>query len=124
MRFAAGVLGDPWTLVLLRDLLFKDRRHFREFLTQEGPATNVLADRLANLEAAGIIVRRRDAEKGNQVIYTLTEKGVSLVPAFLALIDWSATHDPETDAPASFITAYRADPVAFSKKIISQIKTA
>ncbi len=122
VRYAAGVLGDPWTLVLLRDLLFKGKRHFREFLTDEAPATNVLSSRLADLEATGIIARRRDPERGNQVICELTEKGVALVPVFLAMIDWSAKYDMETAAPADFIAAYRADPIAFTRKLISQIK--
>jgi DNA-binding HxlR family transcriptional regulator len=124
VRYGATVLGDPWTLVLLRDLLFKGKRHFREFLTDESPATNVLSDRLANLEAAGIITRRRDTEKGNQVICELTEKGVSLMPVFLAMIDWSATYDAETEVPSWFIAAYRADPQGFVREMVGQFKQA
>jgi DNA-binding HxlR family transcriptional regulator len=117
VRYAAGLLGDPWTLVLMRDLLFKGKRHFREFLTEEGAATNVLADRLAGLEAAGIITRRRDPERRNQVICELTEKGIGLVPMFLAMIDWSARHDAETEAPDDFLAAYRADPQGFAAEL-------
>jgi DNA-binding HxlR family transcriptional regulator len=124
VRYAAGLLGDPWTLVLLRDMLFRDKRHFREFLAEETPATNVLADRLAHLELAGIIARRRDPERGNQVICELTEKGVALVPMFLAMIDWSATYDAETEAPAEFVAGYRADPAGFAQELARTLNSA
>jgi len=121
VRYAAALLGDPWTLVLLRDLLFRDRHYFREFLTEELPATNVLSDRLKNLEAAGILRRQRDPHRGNQVHYGLTPKGVALVPMFLAMIDWAARHDAETEAPAGFLAAYRANPVAFAAELASDL---
>ena len=124
VRYAAGLIGDPWTLVLLRDLMFKGKRHFRDFLVEEAPATNVLAARLAHLETAGIIARRRDPDRGNQVICALTEKGVALVPVLLALIDWSAKYDPETEAPAEFVAAYRADPAAFSQALSQALSPA
>lgn len=124
VRYAAGVLGDPWTLVLLRDMIFRGKRHFREFLVEESPATNVLADRLASLESAGIIARRRDPERSNQVICELTRKGAALVPMFLAMVEWSATHDAETEVPADFLAAYRTDPAAFARDLISRLTVA
>jgi DNA-binding HxlR family transcriptional regulator len=110
--------------VLLRDLLFKDRHYFRDFLVEEMPATNILSDRLKNLEAAGVLRRRRDHRRGNQVHYSLTPKGVALVPVFLAMIDWSARHDEKTEAPAEFLAAYRADPVAFAEKLAFELAHA
>jgi len=124
VRYAAAQLGDPWTLVLLRDLLFRDRHYFREFLVEELPATNILSDRLKNLEVAGILGRRRDSRRGNQVHYSLTPKGVALVPVFLAMIDWSARHDGETEAPAEFLAAYRSNPVAFAEDIAFKLANA
>lgn len=121
MRYAAGILGDPWTLVLLRDLMFKEKSYFREFLVEEAPATNVLADRLERLEAAALITRRRDPQRGNQVLCELTHKGAALVPVFLALIDWSATYDADTEAPPEFINAYRADPAGFANRLMAQL---
>ena len=124
VRYAAALLGDPWTLVLLRDLLFRDRHYFREFLIEELPATNILSDRLKNLEAAGILSRRRDPRRGNKVHYSLTPKGVALVPVFLAMIDWSAKHDEETEAPADSLAAYRSNPEAFSKDLAFKLTNA
>lgn len=118
VRYASGILGDPWTLVLLRDLMFKDKHYFREFLLEEAPATNILSDRLKSLEAAGILCRRRDPVRGNQVYYALSPKGVDLCPTFLALIDWSARYDAETEAPAEFLAAYRANPAAFAEELV------
>ena len=121
VRYAAGVLGDPWSLLLLRDLMFKGRRHFREFAAEERPASNVVSERLARLEAAGIIRRRSDPARRNQGICELTAKGMDLVPVFLAMIDWSSRHDAETEAPADFLLSYRADPAGFATSIMQQL---
>jgi DNA-binding HxlR family transcriptional regulator len=121
IRFAAGEIGDAWTLVLLRDLMLKGKRHFREFLEEERAATNIVADRLSALVDAGIILREIDPARRNQVNYTLTTKGCDLVPAFLALIDWSARYDPETEVPEEFSSEYRADPEAMALRIIREL---
>ena len=78
---AVEVLGDAWSLIVLRDIVFGDRRHFRELLTQnnEGIASNILADRLRRLVAEGLLTRG-DAPRGQRVTYTLTEAGVQTVP--------------------------------------------
>jgi DNA-binding HxlR family transcriptional regulator len=83
-----------------------------------------LPDRLAHLESGGIISRHRDPERGNQVICELPEKGVALVPMFLAMIDWSATYDAETEAPAEFVAGYRADPAALAQELARTLSAA
>ncbi len=104
------MLGDQWTLLVIRDMVFRQKRHYREFLdSPEGIATNILADRLKNLEAAGIVARNPDPDHGRRVIYTLTDKGVDLIPLLLALIEWGAKYDPHTAAPPAFIERIQKD---------------
>ena len=90
---AVEVLGDAWSLIVLRDIVFGSRRHFRELLTQnnEGIASNILADRLRRLVADGLLTRS-DAPRGQRVTYTLTEAGIQTVPVMVALGTWGMSH--------------------------------
>ena len=89
---ASDVIGERWTLLLLRDLLVSPMR-FNELLESEkGMGSNLLAARLKDLEAADIVERR--ARNGHSRVYALTERGRALEPAILALIRWGLTHGP------------------------------
>lgn len=99
IAFGLDIFGDKWTLLVIRDIAITGKRHFREFLdSEEGIASNILADRLQRLETAGVISRRPDPENARQVIYMLTEKGIDLMPAMLELFRWGAKHGPQTSA--------------------------
>jgi DNA-binding HxlR family transcriptional regulator len=92
------VLGDRWSLLVVRDLMVRGLRTFKEFQESgEGIATNVLADRLQKLEAAEIIAAEADETDGRRVNYRLTEKGIDLAPVLLELLSWGARHE-ETGA--------------------------
>lgn len=83
------VLGDKWSLLILRDMIFGDRRHFRELLrSPEGISSNILADRLKMLTAQGMITRRDDPSHKQKGIYSLTEKAIALVPVMAHLGAW------------------------------------
>ena len=90
------LLGDQWTLLVLRDILFVNRRHFRELLTlsMEGIASNILADRLRRLVQEGIITRSGDATHKQKAIYSLTEKGIALLPLLLDMAAWGHEYLP------------------------------
>jgi DNA-binding HxlR family transcriptional regulator len=104
---ALEIFGDPWTLLIIRDLMFKRRRSFREFEAGgERIATNILADRLERLEAAGIIRRGPDPADGRRVIYGLTAKGADLAPVLIEVILWSAKHE-RTAAPPTEVSAMK-----------------
>ncbi|WP_407495169.1 winged helix-turn-helix transcriptional regulator [Pseudooceanicola sp. MF1-13] len=123
VRFGATVLGDPWTLLILRDLMFRDARHYGDFARAgERISTNILADRLQWLEGEGILVKTRDPDWAVRVIYRLTEKGRGLVPVILSIIDWSEAWDDKTEVPADFIAAYRADPAGFAASIQESLR--
>jgi DNA-binding HxlR family transcriptional regulator len=97
------LFGDRWSLLIVRDLMVRGYRTFKEFEESgEGIATNILADRLRKLEAAGFITAEAEATDGRRVNYRLTEKGIDLAPVLLELLIWGARHE-ETGAPCDFI---------------------
>jgi len=97
------VFGDRWSLLIVRDLMVRGFRTFKEFQQAgEGIATNILADRLKKLEAAGIIDPEPEQTDGRKVNYRLTEKGIGLAPVMLELLIWGARHE-QTAAPCAFI---------------------
>ncbi len=89
-------LGDRWSLIVIRDLMFGTARHFRELLTRskEGIASNILADRLKRLEAAGLVSRRDDPGHKQKAIYSLTEASIELVPLLAHMGGWGLRHTP------------------------------
>ena len=120
VHFALEVFGDPWTLLIIRDLMFKDRRTYTEFLrAEEGIATNVLADRLTRLEQDGIIAKDEAARGG---AYRLTPKGIDLLPIMMEIIGWSAKHDPRTAADREFVRRLRGDRDAFTKELRATLR--
>jgi DNA-binding HxlR family transcriptional regulator len=103
------IFGDRWSLLVVRDLMFTDRRMFREFeQAGEGIATNVLAERLERLEGAGIITRRADPEDGRKVVYRLTRKGMELAPMLVEMVIWAAAHE-KTEAPPALVRQMRTN---------------
>jgi DNA-binding HxlR family transcriptional regulator len=104
---ALEVLGDAWSLLIVRDLMFKGHRTFNEFLRAgEGIASNILSERLARLESAGILTKRRDPQDARRHLYRLTEKGIDLAPALVEIVLWSARYE-DTDAPESVLHEMR-----------------
>lgn len=117
---ALEIVGDAWSLLVVRDLMFKGLRTYNEFLhAGEGIASNVLADRLARLEAAAIVTRRRDPDDARRWIYALTEKGIDLAPALVEIVLWAARHE-QTDAPESTLEAMRTDRAGFLAAVREQ----
>jgi DNA-binding HxlR family transcriptional regulator len=95
--------GDRWSLLIIRDLMVRGYRTFKEFQESgEGIATNVLTDRLRKLEAAGIITVEADERDKRKLNYWLTEKGIDLAPVMLELLVWASRHE-ETEAPCAVI---------------------
>ncbi|WP_018635240.1 winged helix-turn-helix transcriptional regulator [Parafrankia elaeagni] len=106
---AVEALGDQWSLLVLRDIIFGDRRHFRELLagSLEGIASNILAARLRKLVTAGIL-SKQDAPRGQRGRYSLTEAGIQTLPILYALGDWGLdwrTGDPELRARQELMRA-------------------
>lgn len=92
------MLGDRWSLIVIRDIIFGNRRRYRELLTksEEGIASNVLADRLKRLVAAGLLSKADDPRHKQSAIYSLTEPAIQLVPLLAHLGAWGRRHAPAT----------------------------
>jgi DNA-binding HxlR family transcriptional regulator len=96
------VFGDRWSLLIIRDLMVRGFRTFKEFQESgEGIATNILADRLRKLVGAGIITTEPEAADARRVNYRLTEKGIDLAPVLLELLIWGARHEQTGTSCAS-----------------------
>ena len=94
LNASVEMLGDRWSLLIIRDMMLRGFRSYKEFLeSYEGIATNILADRLRKLEAYGIIATQRDPSDGRKVIYALTEKGIDLAPVMSEMVLWAAAHE-------------------------------
>jgi len=90
------LLGDRWSLIVIRDLMFGNRRHFRELLalSEEGIASNILADRLKRLVAAGLLTKSADPAHRQKAVYSLTESAIQLVPLLATMGAWGCRHTP------------------------------
>ena len=98
------MFGDRWSLLIIRDLMVRGFRAFKEFQRSgEGIATNILADRLRRLEAAGIITAEVEKTDRRKLSYHLTEKGIDLAPVLLELLIWGARHE-QTDVPCALLS--------------------
>jgi DNA-binding HxlR family transcriptional regulator len=108
---ALDLIGDRWTLIVLRDLIMARKRYFQELLdSNEGIATNILASRLKVLEATGLVTRHMDPAQARRVIYAPTEKAVDLLPVLIELVRWSMKYNSGSAAPAHFVRRLAEDP--------------
>jgi DNA-binding HxlR family transcriptional regulator len=96
INLALEALGDRWSLIIIRDMMFGNRRHFRELQakSEEGIASNILADRLKRLTRMGLITRADDPSHSQKGIYSLTEKAIELVPLLVEMGAWGRRHLP------------------------------
>jgi DNA-binding HxlR family transcriptional regulator len=118
INFGLEIFGDRWTLLVLRDLLLKGKRGFKEFqASEEGISTNILADRLERLVRHGFLTFERSTRDTRQIDYHPTAQCLELVPVLMEMAYWGARHDPATAAPASFKRAYERDRAALLKSM-------
>ena len=113
MSIALEVFGDRWSLLIIRDLMVRGFRTFKEFeQSDERIATNILADRLRKLQTAGIISAEAEGADGRRINYRLTEKGIDLAPVLMDVLIWSARHE-KTAAPRALIAEMEKNREAF-----------
>jgi len=118
VRFGMSQFGDKWSFLIIRDLMFKGRKYYHEFLEAgEGISTNILASRLADLERNGLVSKCQDTVKRSKYIYRLTEKGIALIPMMLSMIDWAEKYDNQTEVPTAFINKLRANPLKLAQEL-------
>jgi DNA-binding HxlR family transcriptional regulator len=93
---ALEVVGDPWSLLVVRDIVFYGKHTYGEFLaSEERITTSVLADRLARLVSAGILTKQNDPADRRREFYALTGAGLALIPVLVELANWGVRHDPQ-----------------------------
>jgi DNA-binding HxlR family transcriptional regulator len=103
VSMSLDILGDRWSLLIVRDLMVRGYRTFKQFQESgEGIASNILADRLRKLESAKILVPEAEEIDGRKINYRLTERGIDLAPVLLDLLIWGARHE-KTAAPCAVI---------------------
>jgi DNA-binding HxlR family transcriptional regulator len=111
------ILGDRWSLLVIRDLMVRGLRTFGDFQgSAEGIASNILADRLRRLEAAGLITAEAEETDARRVNYRLTEKGIDLAPVLLELLIWAARHE-QTSVPGPLAVRLESDRQGFLAEV-------
>jgi DNA-binding HxlR family transcriptional regulator len=117
LNASVEMLGDRWSLLIIRDMMLRGASTYKELLDcYEGIATNILAERLRNLAANGIITARPDPDDGRKFIYRLTEKGTDLAPVLTEMVLWAAEHE-RTGNP-ELVRQMRAD----KKKFLDEVR--
>lgn len=116
ISFSLDVLGDKWTLLILRDMVFVGKSTYSEFLqSEEKMATNILANRLATLESQGVVTKEVAADKKSKFTYRLTEKGLDLLPLVMEITLWGAKYSP-AGGEAALLQELAADKEATIQK--------
>ena len=112
LNASVEMLGDRWSLLIIRDMMLRGLRTYKEFMENyEGIATNILADRLRKLMAYGIITSQPDPADGRKRTYLLTAKGIDLAPVLTEMVLWAAAHE-DTENQA-LVRLMRADKQRF-----------
>lgn len=113
------VVGDNWSLLIIRDLMFRGHSSYQAFLrSEEGIATNILADRLARLEQNGLISKAADPADARKFIYALTEKGADLAPLLVEMTLFAKRHSPRIDMPKEVVADMLRNKSAFTARMI------
>ena len=119
VNFALETFGDTWSLLIIRDIVFWGKKTYGEYLkSKEGISTSILSARLEHLVQKGILTKTPYAADKRKDTYTLTEKGLDVIPQLLEMAGWSSRYDPKTTAPKAFVAAVYAD----REKMFKQVK--
>ncbi|MFZ1258368.1 MAG: helix-turn-helix domain-containing protein [Candidatus Saccharimonas sp.] len=121
IAFGLDIFGDRWTLLILRDILFYSKTRFSDFAVDEGISTNILAERLARLERAGLVTRQRDDVQKNQNIYRATDIGLRIAPVLLEMAVWGLQNDKQTPISRAFIQRLRTNRDEVVSEIINAV---
>lgn len=120
---ALDILGDKWTLLIIRDMMFREMNEYGEFLEAgEGISTNILADRLKRLQETGIITKTINPNDRKRHEYNLTEKGIDLLSTLVELIIWGDLYLPDANIPQEFMEHFKNNRTQFIKKLKKQLR--
>lgn len=117
------ILGDPWSLLIIRDIAFFDKRHFRELLqSDEGISSNILADRLKKMVDEGLLTKAPDPTHKQKVIYSLTEKSIDLIPALVEIGIWGVKHRPAAAGPTRLVEKIQQGGPAYIDHLMTNLR--
>lgn len=125
INFCLEAFGDPWSLLIVRDIIFRGSHTFKEFLaSDERITTSVLSARLADLEKHGILEREPHPTDGRRDNYVLTEKGLALIPMLLDMMEWGTANDPRSAGHRmpDFMSRVRKQRGTSIKRIVENVK--
>lgn len=124
INYTLEIIGDKWTLLIIRDIALLKKKTYGELKdSPERIATNILADRLNWLENEGIINKHPAPNNNKAFHYTLTKKGMDLIPLLLEMSVWGATYDSKTAAPQSIIHRIKSNRAKVINEILTSLKT-
>ncbi|MFS2138058.1 winged helix-turn-helix transcriptional regulator [Duganella sp. Dugasp56] len=124
VNYGVEMFGDRWSLLIIRDIVFAGKKTYGEFLkSEEKIATNVLASRLSFLEGQGILLKAPSPD-GRKDFYTLTEKGLDLIPIVLNIVLWSAQHDAKSYVRPlkDFVARISQNPMQVSEEVKALVR--
>jgi DNA-binding HxlR family transcriptional regulator len=125
INLALEIFGDRWSLLIVRDLMFAGKRHYRELLqSEEGISSNILAERLGKLVEAGILTKEEDPSHKQKAIYSLTPKGVDLLPVLANIGIWGRKYLPVTKESGANAAALEKGGPALWKEMRSALRRA
>ena len=117
--YSLDVWGDPWSLVVLRDVLIHGKRHYREFIASpEGIATNVLSAKFASLVEAGMLEKRTGRTRAD-TMYLPTEATFDFLPVMFAVMRWGIAHNPHADASGPVMQRLLNDPDGLAADLLA-----
>lgn len=119
--YALDIWGDPWSLVILRDVLIHNKRYYREFLaSREKIATNILSSRLKSLVEAGLLTKKEGAKDRSETQYRPTQKALDLFPAVFAIMHWGLKYNPNTDMNIPIMQELKRDEAGLYKRLLER----
>lgn len=123
INYSLEIIGDQWSLLIIRDIVYFGKRTFGDFLqSDEHISPSILSLRLAHLERQGILVKRPHSSDRRREVYWLTEKGLDLIPILHELSAWGAKHDPETQASHEWMEEVEENRKTIMKLIRATVK--
>jgi DNA-binding HxlR family transcriptional regulator len=125
VNYGVEIFGDRWSLLIIRDIVFVGKKTYGDFLkSEERIATNVLASRLAFLEEQGVLSKAPNPDDRRKDFYTLTEKGLDLIPVVINIVLWSAKHDPKSYVRhrEEFVARLSQNPMQVSEEVKALVR--
>lgn len=123
INYGLEIFGDPWSLLVVRDIVYFGKHTFNEFLaSEEAIAPSVLSARLEQLVAAGMLSKDKDPDDRRRVAYNLTEPGLRVIPILVEIADWGVEADPDTGAPMDWVARVRANKPEMIERITETVR--